>query len=384
MTVGYALDAALVALAFLVTAAPLPAAVVERYYASGVFAWLNATFVPLTNAIPFALGDLEIALALAVPPVLWTIALRRARERRGRVALRLAAHTSAFVAAIVLAFELLWAINYHRRPVEARVDADAARVTAANVSAFSARIVGILNDDVAAAHARARTETTAQTRAELARDFSPVVQRLGDTWPVALTVPKTTLADRFYAMAAVGGQYDPWAFETLLGATFLPYEWPRALAHEWAHVAGFGDEGDANLIGTIACLRSSDPLVRYSGAFWTYGELPEADRARYPIVPAVAADLEASRARFARYYNPHLFAISWHLYDRYLRASGVQGGIVSYSADVRRLVATAFDAGGLPLRSARFFGERASTKPACAATAVRGCGGMLERPRRGG
>ncbi len=357
MTFGFALDAALVALAFLATAAPLPAAVVERYYANGLFAWLNATLVPLTNAIPFALGDLEIALAFAVPPVLWTIALRRPREPRSRVALRLAAHTAGYVAAIVLTFELLWAINYHRQPVEARVDADAARVTAANVSAFSARIVGILNDDVTAAHARAQTETSAQTRAELARDFAPVVQRLGDRWPVAVTVPKTTVADRLYAMAGVGGQYDPWAFETLLGATFLAYEWPRALAHEWAHVAGFGDEGDANLIGTIACLRSSDPLVRYSGAFWTYGELPAADRARYPIVPAVAADLEASRARFARYYNAHLFAISWHLYDGYLRANGVRGGIVSYNDDVRRLVATAFDAGGLPLRSRRFFGQ---------------------------
>ncbi len=363
MSAAFALDAALVALALLILEAPWPAATIERFYANGLFAWMNATFVPLTNRIPFALGDLEIALAIVVPVALWIAALRRARGRRVRTILSLSAHTIGFAAAIVLTFELFWALNYHRQPVLARVDYDASRVDAGHVTAFAKRIADILNDDVVAAHERARSESPDATRAELARDFAPVVARLGDAWPVAVTVPKTTIADRLYEMAGVGGQYDPWAFETLLAQAFLPFEWPRALAHEWAHVAGFGDEGDANLIGTIACLRSSDPLIRYSAAFWTYGELPDADRARYPVVPAVTADFRASQARFARFYAPRLFAISWHLYDRYLKAAGVRGGVISYNDDLRRLVGIAFDADGLPLRSRTFFGERGGEAP---------------------
>ncbi len=178
----------------------------------------------------------------------------------------------------------------------------------------------------------------------------PVVARLGDTWPVAVTVPKTTIADRIYEMAGVGGQYDPYAFETLLNASFLPFEVPRALAHEWSHAAGFGDEGDANLIGTLTCLRSADPLIRYSGAYWTYGELPESDRRRLRLSPTVVADFKAGNDRFMRYYNPKLFTLSWSFYDSYLRANGVAGGVVSYSRFLRLLVGTAFDAGGLPLR----------------------------------
>ena len=79
--------------------------------------------------------------------------------------------------------------------------------------------------------ALARANEIRSQRAQLKRDFLPVVERLGDTWNVAVTVPKTTLADRLYALAGVGGQYDPYAFETLLAATFLPFESPRALAH---------------------------------------------------------------------------------------------------------------------------------------------------------
>jgi len=114
-----------------------------------------------------------------------------------------------------------------------------------------------------------------------------------------VTQPMNTAFNRYETTwnAGVGGQYDPFAFETLLNASFLPFEVPRALAHEWSHAAGFGDEGDANLIGTLTCLRSSDPLIRYSGAYWTYGELPESDRRRIHLKPAVLADFYPERDR---------------------------------------------------------------------------------------
>jgi hypothetical protein len=346
-----ALDAVLIVLAIVVTQIAIPAATLERAYANGLYAHLNATFVPLANAVPFAVGDLEAALVAILLIGGWVAGLRRAHGRPGRAVLVLLAHTAALLATLVIAFNVLWGWNYRRAPVVARVDYDGARVTAANVSAFADRIVGILNRDVGPAHARMRTEDEAAMRVELARDFLPVVARLGDDWNVAVTVPKTTVVERFYQMAGVGGQYDPFAFETVLDSSFLPFEVPRALAHEWSHAAGFGDEGDANLIGTLTCLRSPDPLIRYSGAYWTYGELPESDRRRLRLAPAVLADFKAGRDRFLRYYNPHVFDLSWSFYDRYLRANGVAGGVVSYSRFIQLLVGTTFDANGLPLRA---------------------------------
>jgi hypothetical protein len=348
-----AFDAVLIALAALVANAPLTQATIEGSYANGVYGWMNATFVPLSNAVPFALGDLEVALAVAFIGALWIAGLRRAGAHRRRAVARLLVHTAAFAAAIVISFNVLWGWNYRRAPVAARVDYDATRVTAANVSAFADRIAAILNTDAGPAHARMRSESAAAMRAELEHDFLPVVARLGDTWNVAVTVPKTTLADRLYEMAGVGGQYDPYAFETLLNASFLPFEIPRALAHEWSHAAGFGDEGDANLIGTLTCLRSSDPLIRYSAAYWTYGELPASDRRRMHLAPQVVADFNAGRDRFLRYYNPRLFTLSWGVYDHYLRANGVTGGVVSYSRYIQLLVGTKFDAAGLPELSSR-------------------------------
>jgi len=89
-------------------------------------------------------------------------------------------------------------------------------------------------------HEGAHAETL--DRAKLEAAFQPVVTRLGDQWDVVVTAPKITMFDPYYEAAGIGGQYSPISFETFLNSSFLPFEVPRALAHEWAHVAGFTDE----------------------------------------------------------------------------------------------------------------------------------------------
>jgi hypothetical protein len=342
------LDVIAILLAWAAVAAPLPAGWLEHGYANGVFAVMNRVFVPVTNLVPFALGDVELLAVLIALVAWWIRAMRRTpRPRRLRVAARLVAHTIGYAALGVVLFELLWGFNYRRTTVAARVDFADSRVTDAAVAAFSERIVGILNADVAAAHA----ETLDQ--AKLSAAFEPVVRRLGDDWDVTVTRPKFTILQPYYNAAGIGGQYSPFSFETMLNADFLPFEVPRALAHEWSHAGGFTDEGDANYIGTLTCLRSNDPLIRYSGAFWTYGELPEAQRRRLRLDPRVIADFEASRERFLRHYQPHIFAIQWRFYDRFLRTNGVKAGVASYGFFLKLLVGTPLDAQGLPVVRSR-------------------------------
>jgi len=241
----------------------------------------------------------------------------------------------------------MWGMNYRRATVAARVQYSEARVTDTTVARFSERIVDTLNTNVAAAH----KETL--DRDKLRAAFEPLVRRLGDDWDVAVAVPKTTILQPYYDAAGIGGQYSPFAFETLLNASFLPVEVPRALAHEWAHVGGFTNEGDANYIGTLACLRSNDPLIRYSGAYWTYGDLPESQRRRLRLDPRVIADFNAGRERFLRHYKPQIFAMQWRFYDRYLRSSGVAGGVASYGQFLKLLVGTTLDDEGLPVTRVR-------------------------------
>jgi len=339
-----ALDALAIVLAWVAVSAPLPRGWIEHGYANGIFAAMNRGFVALSDQVPFAVGDVQVIAVLVALVVWWVRAIRRApRGRKLRTAAALLAHTAGFAALAVVVFELLWGLNYRRVTVSARVDFSEARVTDAAVARFSERIVDTLNANVAAAHAEPLD------RAKLRAAFIPLVRRLGDDWDVTVTLPKTTIVNPYYEAAGIGGQYSPFSFETLLNASFLPWEVPRALAHEWAHAGGFTDEGDANYIGTLACLRSDDPLIRYSGAFWTYGDLPESERRRLHLDPRVVADFQASRERFLRYYKPQIFAVQWRFYDRFLRSNGVRGGVASYGFFLKLLVGTPVDADGLPV-----------------------------------
>ena len=332
------LAAAAVILAWMSTALALPRGWIEGGYANGLFADLNRALVPAADRVPFALSDVELLAVLAFFAA-WTIRARRRRVRWWRIGARAVACAALGVAL----FEVLWGWNYRRIPVAERVAYDESRVTAASVADFSRRVVGILNRDVAAAHA----ETLDRARLEAA--FAPIAARLGDRWTVAVTAPKTTIFQRYYDAAGIGGQYSPFSFETLLNASFLPFETPRALAHEWAHVAGFTGEGDANYVATLACLRSEDALIRYSGAFWTYGDLPEAERRKLRLDPRVVADFRAASERFRRGYVPQIFAVQWRFYDRYLRANNVAGGVASYGGFLKLLVGAPLDEAGLPV-----------------------------------
>lgn len=344
---GWIAYAVLIALAFALQRAPIDPNWIENAYANGIYAWLARTFVPIANSIPITLGDLVLAAIVGGLVLLWIVRLRRTRGARWRELGLLVVRTAAIVAAIAIWFDVAWALNYRRAPIVARVAYDRARVTPASVTAYSKHIVDELNRLAPLAHAE--IETPEALQAELASAYEPVIARLGDRWNVIVSRPKSTVVDLWFEIAGIGGMWNPFAYETLLNAEFLPFERPFALAHEWGHVGGFGDESDANLIGALTTLRSPDPLIHYSGLFWTYGFLPQADRDKLPVSKLVYADLLAAHDRFLRHYNPQLYSFQWFTYDKYLRANRVSAGVVSYSLFVQVLVGTPLDSQGLPL-----------------------------------
>jgi len=114
--------------------------------------------------------------------------------------------------------------------------------------------------------------------------------------------PKATIIDWYFRRIAVDGMTDPFFLEILVSSDLLPFERPFVTAHEWSHLAGVADEGEANFVGWLACMRGS-PAAQYSGWLFMYNELvgvsSRADRAA--LASALAAgpreDLQAIRDR---------------------------------------------------------------------------------------
>ena len=90
----------------------------------------------------------------------------------------------------------------------------------------------------------------------------------------------------------------------------LWFERPFDLAHEWSHDAAYAREDEANYLAIVTCLRSPDPVVRYSGWFELFLYLPQKRHyARREFVPLVWQDFAALRKRNARHINVHAGAL---------------------------------------------------------------------------
>jgi hypothetical protein len=151
---------------------------------------------------------------------------------------------------------------------------------------------------------------------------------------------------------------DPFFLETLVASDVLPFEQPHVIAHEWSHLAGIADEGEANFVGWLACVHGA-PAHRYSGWLFLYQQmLPSLARSdRATIAAALAAgpraDLEASRERYLRNVNPRVSWAGWRMYDSYLRANRVESGAASYAEVVQLVLGVEFAGDWQPVKRLR-------------------------------
>ena len=189
--------------------------------------------------------------------------------------------------------------------------------------------------------------------APLASALMEVRHWLGVPQSPRLGPSKRSLLELYFRKAAIDGMTDPFFLEVIVNPDVLPSERPFVLAHEWAHLAGYADESEANFVAWLTCIRAS-PAARYSGWLSAYQHvasgLPAQDRRALAaaLSSAVAADLAAERARVAR-SSERVRVVARGAYDTYLRANRVSEGIANYNAVVKLMLGASFDAEWRPV-----------------------------------
>ena len=351
---SWAWRATLVAVALLAAVLPTPPEAVERLYSTGAYLALQTRLTGLSNLVPFALNDPLVVIVAGV----WIAALtgdlvRGVRGRWWRVAANLVVRTLVLTSALYLAFLLVWGLNYRRTPLADKLQFDAGRVSPDAARLLAVDAVDRLNALYDRAHAADSDATDVDPR--LAAAFARVQHDLVAGRVARPGRPKHTLLDFYFRRAAVDGMTDPYFLETLVTGELLPFERPFVVAHEWSHLAGYADEGEANLVGWLTCLGGGEP-DRYSGWLFMYAELVRtlsaADRAAVAdrLGPGPRADRRAIADRIRRHVNPQVSAVGWRVYDRYLKANRVEAGAASYATVVRLVLGTRFGPDWTPVR----------------------------------
>lgn len=334
----------LAAAAILAAFVPLPPATVERWYSRGVFPVVQNGVTAVSSLVPIALLDVSALAAI----ILWLRLVVRSWRGHGAKAGLRAASVSLIAAASVLylLFLAVWGLNYRRLPLEAKLAYDGSRVTRDATFRFGEMAVERVNGlETASRGTAARPDA-------LEYGFAGTQRRLGSTRMALTARPKRSVLSWYLLTAGIDGMMNPFFLEIILNPSVLPVEHPFTLAHEWAHLAGYADEAEANFVAWLTCV-AADPASQYSGWLEAYryasAALPVGARRdlQRRLTPEVSADLRAIAERLGR-VDPAVSSFAHSVYDSYLRAQGVDEGIASYGGMLRLMVGTTFENGWVP------------------------------------
>jgi hypothetical protein len=315
--------------------APLPASSVEAYYSRELFPRLQNVVTAASNLVPIALFDVLIGLAVIL--ILYRLVRLIGVWRRAGA---FAAGAEAFkrlvraAAGVAVLFMLLWGFNYRRLPLEASIGAATTPPSeAALVSAVSD--AGRLATKLRPAAVSEMPQSLDDTARLLREPMDDALRRLQREPLARPGRPKVSrLLTPYFTAAGVDGMINPIALESIVHPDLLPFERPYVLAHEWAHLAGHGDEADASAVGWFACMHGG-PALAYSASLYLVmqgaGALRGQPRSRAlsTLDAGVRADLEAIRQRLLR-QQPQVRQASTRVYDQYLKANRVEDGTASY------------------------------------------------------
>ena len=337
--------------------APLPPLLVESAFSTGVYPLIQHVVTPATNLSPVAVFDL--LLVAGVVGVVWSLvgAIRRARrERRARPVFAALWHLLAAAAVVYLVFLAVWGLNYRRLRMSDRLTlaSDApGREAVMNLGRESVRQLNALHDT-----AHKTGWPGSEWRDDRLRSAFHDVQSMLTDGPLAEPGRlKWTVLGPYFRWTSVDGMVDPFALEVLANPDLLPFERVFVATHEWAHLAGFADESEANFVGWLTCLRA-DEAAQYSGWLYLYwqisGEVAPQDRTELAnaLADGPRRDVAAIVDRLRRGQLPMLRNASWVIYDKYLRANRVEEGIRSYGDVVTLILRARFEDGWTPVRRA--------------------------------
>jgi hypothetical protein len=315
---------------------------VERIYSRSLFPGVRFVLDHTIGLLPFS----AIYLLLVFFPV-WILLRLRHRQRRenvgwlrrgGRVLLSLL----GVMGLILTAGYGLWGFNYDRLPLDRQLGLELRPLDE-----------GMIRDG-----SREMAENLIRTRAQISRSSSPLRHDdlPGDLEGALRSSFTKVLADLHYPQPGrvrlrmlvpgsllmrlgIAGFYFPFTGEANLPATLTAVEIPFAAAHEMAHAYGFADEGEANLVAYLVCVRSAHPILRYSGQMgyfsyiWSelYRVSPQAYQALGTQLSAgVLADIRQKRENW-QVYRSWLSEAGEAVNNLYLKSQGVREGIMSYN-----------------------------------------------------
>ncbi len=311
-------------------------------YTAHVYPVVARCLAPLSSLVPFAVGDVFIALSIA-GVVAYPIVARCSGRLRGRTALL---RVAEYLLWVYVWFYAAWGLNYAQPGIFHRLHMRPAETDTTAFRAFAERYADSLNATYTLAPAPAIHRLTPLA----VREGYGRLHDMGINRPLGPAVRvKTMVFSRLSSMAGITGSMGPFFCEFTLNADVRPHAYPATYAHEYAHLLGIANEGEANFYSYVVCTRATDRAVRFSGYYQILFHVLQGvrtilcERAYSAYLgrlrPEVIGLARADQRYWLERRSPLIDDVQTALFDLYLRGNHVAGGTKSYQGVIAIIMA---------------------------------------------
>ena len=313
----------------------------ENFYSNLLYKKSSGLFIYIFSSIPFSVGDI---LYLLVPFIIYLI-VDKSNTRRKNLK-----NLLYFFTTVYIFFQVQWGLNYHRIPLKNKL---AIQVNYSTNSLIKTTNLFIKktnkihlkiskNDTLAVLFSDDNDEIyKASIKAAKTIENNTVIKNTMEHVSV-----KTSLFSTPLSYMGFGGYINPFTLEAQINRNIPAIQIPTTICHEMAHQIGYSAENEANFIGILASVNSSNNLVKYSGNVlalrYILNELYKDDKKSFDqlylkINKGVLKNIKQAEKELKKYRNPFEPYLK-KIYDGFLKANNQTAGIKSYSLVVNLLV----------------------------------------------
>ncbi len=348
-------------------------------YTTRIYPIIGSLLSSISGLIPFAVGDIFIALSI-VWGIFYPIYEIKWRKQLAKRFFFLAAKKGCYpkkkvvfgrVAEYLLWvyawFYMAWGLNYSQPNIYCRTGMKPVEVSEAKFREFAYRYADSIN--YLSEERRVKSEETAfddqresqfngmvddglknRVRDAVLKGYNEIGAKEGINAPFNQHPhAKTMLFTPLSSMSGVTGSMGPFFCEFTLNGDIRPHDYPAIYAHEFAHLLGIANEGEANFYSYIVCTASSDKAVKFSGYYHIFfhvlrnvfdilGE-KEGEKFLKYIRPEIIQLAKSDRNYWLSKRCKVLDAAQDFIFDLYLRGNHVAEGRKSYSGVVGLILA---------------------------------------------
>ena len=312
-----------------------------KVYACDIYPVIASVLSSFSRLIPFALGDLFIALSVA-GVLLYPVYARRFQQKKWK---RILLNDIEYLLWIYVWFYLAWGLNYSQPNFYQRTSISYTAYTPENFQKFVDNYIEKLN----ASYTNVTVINEPLVCRESVHGYDQISDTLGVHRPFHQSPRvKTMLFTPLISMVGVTGSMGPFFCEFTLNGDLLPPQYPATYAHELAHLLGITSEAEANFYAYQVCTRSQARGIRFSGYFSVLSHvLANArrlmDEEEYALLfnrirPEIIELAKNNQKYWMEKYSPFIGAIQDWIYDLYLKGNKIESGRKNYSEVVGLLI----------------------------------------------